>query len=345
MSGEPWLRDRMNDRSVMTEPPGVLRLAEQQLGLMSDRQLADLGVPRKFWSRVVGRSQWEPMSSRVWRRAGAPCHDLTCAMAAVLHFGPGAAISHHSAAFLWGVPGFRLWPLQVSVPRPAWGGSDALHLRLPEQILRRQRAEDYRVIVHRPKGWPERAVGAIDGIDVVRPALLLLQLAPGVAPQRLQRILDNLWSRQLLSGPSVAADLKPIMGRGRAGVVAVRTLLDRCGPDYVPPDSNLESRLIDIVETAGMPPLVRQRNLGDNERWLGRVDLYWPQWLIIIEVDSDKYHSALSDREYDGARQRALEATGYTVVRITEFELWHRRDVVIARLRSAIASAQARSAA
>lgn len=266
-------------------------------------------------------------------------------MAAVLHFGGGSAISHQSAAALWDLPGFRLWPLQVSVPRRAWGGTDAMALQLPVNFQRQQRVQDYRVIAHRPTAWPEHAIGELDGIPVVRPALLLLQLAPGVAPQRLQRILDKLWSRGLLTGPSVAADLKPMMGRGRAGVVALRTLLDRCGPNYVPPDSNLERRLIDLVEAAGLPPLKKQTNLGDDERWLGRVDLYWPQWLIIIEVDSDKYHTALSDREHDVVRQAALEETGFTVIRISEFELWHRRDVVIARLRAAVAEARRRHAA
>ena len=178
-----------------------------------------------------------------------------------------------------------------------------------------------------------------------RPSLLVLQLAPHVAPQRLQRVFDHLWSRRLLSGPTVAADLEPVMGRGRPGVVAVRTMLERCGPDYVPPESNLERRLIDLVDAAGLPPLQRQRNLGDDTRWLGRVDLYWPQWLIIIEVDSDRYHSALSDREHDAARQHALERAGYLVVRVTEQELWHRRDEVIARLRAAVAAAKTRQAA
>ena len=285
------------------------------------------------------------MSRRVWRRAGAPCSGLTCALAVLLHHGAGAAISHHSAAALWGVPGFRLWSIQVSVPRKEWGGTDRIELSLPRHFVDGQRAVDHCVIAHRPTAWPSRATGVIDGLEVVRPALLLLQLAPMVAPQRLQRILDHLWSRGLVSGPSVAADLAPMMKRGRAGVVATRTMLERCGPDYVPPESNLEGRLFDLIDAAGLPRPVRQRNLGDDDRWIGRVDLYWPKWLLIIEVDSDKYHTALSDREHDAKRQRALEAAGYTVIRVAEFDLWHRRDQVIDRLRAAVAAARLRSAA
>ena len=128
-------------------------------------------------------------------------------------------------------------------------------------------------------------------------------------------------------------------------MVAIRTMLDRCGPGYVPPESNLEARLIDLIDAAGIPRPLRQKDLGDNVRWLGRVDLYWSQWLLVVEVDSDRYHGALSDREDDAKRQRALAAAGYTVVRVTEFELWHRRDQVIDRLRSAVAAARAHVAA
>lgn len=344
-SGSSWWRDGMTNSTVMSVEPAILALAERQLGLISDRQLDELAIDRRRWARAVGNQQWLDLSGRVWRRSGAPLAGLTCARAVVLHCGVGSAISHHSAAALWGVPGFRLWPLQVSVPRRSWGGTDRIELVLPRNFVDDQRTVDHRVLVHRPTAWPARAVGTIEGIDVVRPALLLLQLAPRVAPQRLQRVLDHLWSRGLVSGPSVATELDPIMGRGRAGVVAIRTMLERCGPDYVPPESNLEARLIDLIDAAGLPRPLRQSNLGDDQRWLARVDLYWPQWLLIVEVDSDRYHGALSDREHDAERQGGLEAAGYTVVRVSEFELWHRRDVVVARLQAAVAAAQARQAA
>lgn len=340
-----WWREQMTNSTARPVEPSVLALAERQLGLISDRQLDELGIDRRRWVRAVANQQWLDLSGRVWLRSGAPCSGLTCSRAVVLHCGAGSAVSHHSAAALWGIPGFRLWPLQVSVPRTSWGGTDRIELSLPRNFVDDQRAIDHRVLVHRPTAWPDRATGMIDGVDVVRPALLLLQLAPVVAPKRLQRILDHLWSRGLLSGPSVAAELAPMLGRGRAGVVAIRTMLDRCGPGYVPPESNLEARLIDLIDAAGIPRPLRQKDLGDNVRWLGRVDLYWPQWLLVVEVDSDRYHGALSDREDDAKRQRALEAAGYTVVRVTEFELWHRRDQVVDRLRSAVAAARARVAA
>lgn len=327
-----WSGDLMDERDNV-----LSKVALRQGGLVTRTQADEAGLTRHGWAHRVRRGDWLLIAPSVWLRAGAPCDERTLALGSVLACGNGAALGFESAAAVWGVPGFRLWPLHVSAPRSPRSGWSAPELSTPP-AAGSLRSGELRVSVHRPTAWPAQPTGVIDGLAVVRPALLLLQLAPLVHPERLQRILDKLWSRHLLSGPSVAAELAPMMVRGRPGVVAVRELLGRCGPDYVPPESNLERRLIDIVESAGLPTLRRQVNLGDDDRWIGRVDLYWEQWLIIVEVDSDKFHLALSDRAADDARQRALERTGYLVVRVTEFELWHRRDLVIERLRQAIGS-------
>lgn len=110
--GARWLGRPMS--TVGVEPPfeAALRLAERQFGLIGDRQLPGLGIDRRRWVRAVDSRHWLPMSHRVWRRTGAPCTDDTCAMAVVLHHGDGAAISHQSAAALWG--GARVSPVADS---------------------------------------------------------------------------------------------------------------------------------------------------------------------------------------------------------------------------------------
>ncbi|MEZ5383419.1 MAG: hypothetical protein R2754_16675 [Microthrixaceae bacterium] len=317
-------------------------IAQRQRGLITRSQVEAVGLGGSAWRHRCRTLHWSQVSSLVWLRTGAPATERTLALAAILHYGTGAALSHHSAAALWGVPGFQISPIHVTVPRPGCNGLRAICFPAPPPTRAGRRQLPSRVVLHRPTARPHGAVGDLLGIPVVRPAWLLLQLAPWVAPRRLQRVLDNLWSRRLASGPSIARDLEPVMGRGRAGVTAVREMLERCGPDYVPPESNLEARLCGILENAGLPSPRRQVDLGDQRRWLGRVDLFWPQWLIVIEVDSDRYHLALSDREDDARRQANLEAAGYLVVRVTEFEVWHRPAVVVARLRDAIAVARRR---
>ena len=55
----------------------------------------------------------------------------------------------------------------------------------------------------------------------------------------------------------------------------------------------------------------------------------------MIEVQSEKYHSALLDVSADAVRRASLEASGFTVVEVTDTELWTRPHVAVERVRAA----------
>lgn len=185
----------------------------------------------------------------------------------------------------------------------------------------------------------------LDGVPVVRPALLVLQLAPLVGAHRLGLIFDGLWSRRLLSAPSVRRELEPVLGRGRPGTAALRLVLDERPDDYVPPASNLESRFRQILRDFDLPPMRRQVDLGDEERWCGRVDFRAEDLSLVIEVDSGRFHDALTDQAADAARQKALERAGFLVRRVPEHDIWHRPAQVAARVRAARRDARRSKAA
>ena len=53
-----------------------------------------------------------------------------------------------------------------------------------------------------------------------------------------------------------------------------------------------------------------------NMELLGyEVDFHWPSWRLVVEVDGN--HSRPRDLHNDPARDRVLEAAGWTVVRFT----------------------------
>ncbi|HXH59319.1 hypothetical protein [Iamia sp.] len=283
---------------------------------MADRQVAALGLSRDAWRHRLGGSGWERLAGGVVRRRGAPPTDLQQALAAVLDVGPSTYLSHHSAAALWGLAGFRLAPVHVTTLRPR---------QTPSSLA----------TVHHPRHLPDPFAAMLDEVPVVRPALLLLQMAPRVHPEKLKRMLDSLWSRRLLSAPSVRAELAPVMHRGRAGTVAMRELLDSLPADYVPPASNLEARFARILADAGLPPMRRQVDLGDDVRWCGRVDFLADDLPLVAEVDSGRYHSALTDVAADDIRRKALESAGFVVVQVPEVDIWHRRLRVVAAVADA----------
>lgn len=293
----------------------LIQTAERQHGLITWDQAQAAGLDRSTWRHRLARGDWERITPRVVRRPGAPRTTAQMAMAGVLDVAPSSYLSHRSGAAYWGVPGFRIVPLEAIVVRGR---------RTPTPL----------VIVHRPRHLPDPFAAVLDGVPVVRPALLLLQLAPLVHPERLRRILDWLWSRRLLSGPSVRAELAPLMHKGRPGTVALRTLLDELPEDYVPPASALEARFARIIADAGLPPMRRQVDLG-SDRWCGRVDFLAEDLPLVAEVDSETFHAALSSQADDEARQAALEGAGFTVVRATDAEVWHAPRVVVHRVRRA----------
>ena len=67
-------------------------------------------------------------------------------------------------------------------------------------------------------------------------------------------------------------------------------------------------------------------------------DFRWPQYGVILEADSVRFHDHLLARADDGHRQAVLERDGATVVRTTWAEITTRPGALIARLREAMAA-------
>ena len=288
-------------------------LAERQHGVIARAQARDLGANRHHLRRRAESAEWEAMTSRVLRLAGAPRTFRQRAMAAALHAGPGAALSHESAAALWRLPGFDAGALSVSraVGRSA-------HASPLAQL-------------HRTCWMPEAHVRLFEQIPVTSPARTIFDLAGVLHPGRTERALDNALARQLTTLAALRQVTDELARRGRPGSSVMRRLLaDRAGA-YVPPESNMEARFQAVAKRAGLNTLVRQQDVGGQD-WIGRVDFLDRDNRLVVEVDSDLYHSSLLDEAADAARDAALADAGYSVLRINEHELWHRPDEVVRRL-------------
>lgn len=286
----------------------LIGLAEAQHGLVTRAQVRASGVTDDSWWYLLHGDGWECITRRVARRAGAPRTFQQRVLAAAFDVGPSAYVSHWSAAALWGIPNVGVEPTDLIVVRQ---GSQT-----PTSLAR----------IHRPRHLPDPFGASLDGIPVVRPALVLLQLAAQVTPARLGRLLDQFWTRRLVSGPSVRRELSPLMHRGRAGTLNLRNLLDSLPLDYVPPASGLEGRFAAILERADVPAMRRQVDLGDEGAWSGRVDFVDRHVPLVIEVDSERYHTALTDEAADRVRQDSLERAGFVVRRFDETDIWRRPD-------------------
>jgi predicted transcriptional regulator of viral defense system len=93
-------------------------LAATQYGLLTARQCREAGVSRNTVQRLIRHGAWTLEAPGVYRLADAPRTWRGRALAAALACGPGAVVSHRSAAHLWGLAGF--WPtatIAVTVAR------------------------------------------------------------------------------------------------------------------------------------------------------------------------------------------------------------------------------------
>ena len=114
----------------------------------------------------------------------------------------------------------------------------------------------------------------------------------------------------------------------------MREILDARGDDWIPPASGLESRALLLLDEAGLTGFQRQVDLGHVE-WVGRVDFVDMKARVVVEVQSDRHHAALSSRRDDAERFAELEAAGFVVVTVWEDDLWHRPGAFLAAARAA----------
>lgn len=293
------------------------QLSARQHALIAIVQLRDLGATDAEIRWLRHRDRWEALSRRVLRLAGSPATPAQRAMAAVLDASPGAMLSHSSAAAWWNIPGFDLEPLHVTRPRGMSRRASSL-ARVHEVVT---------ILPHHVKVFEEVPVSA--------PARMICELAAmGIHPLRLARACDTAWSAPLFNGPTMHRVANELAASGRNGTTLVRDLLATRPVDYLPPASGLERRVIAILAAAGIPGMSRQVHAGGDE-WVGRIDLRDREYLLLVEVNSERYHKALTDTAADEIRYARLDAAGWEVCVVWEQDAWYRPRKVVSDVRQA----------
>jgi very-short-patch-repair endonuclease len=279
-------------------------LARAQFHVVSRRQIGGCGVAWRRYVALVESGEWEWATTRVLRLVGGRrSYEQRC-MIGVLH--TGGVLDAESTLALCKVPGFtRRGPIHIAILR----GRPTHRMDGVE--------------LHEVRSLPENHLMLINGIPSVTPTRAVYDLAARHGWEKVKRALKNTWRRKWTSGGLIHQMGPEWLGRGRPGTVAMRELLAVTPVDYDLPDSNLEDRLCSILEDAGFPRPKRQVNLGNDSRWIGRVDVKDPELPLIGEVDSEMFHFAPIDGDEDAARDRAFGDAGYDVVRFKESEVWH----------------------
>jgi very-short-patch-repair endonuclease len=267
-------------------------LAREQHGVVSWRQLLDLGLSAQAIQHRRSTGRLHKVGYGVYA-VGRP--ELTRRgrwMAAVLSCGPGAALSHRSAAALWGIATERPGCIELSAP-----------------VAHRHRQEA--IVAHRRK-LGDADLTICDGIPITSLARTLVDLAAQFSESALERAVNEA-DRLDLVGPET---LRATLGgyRGQRGVARLRALLDQ--RTFRLTDSELERRFLRLVEAAGLPMPVTGRRLNGF-----KVDFLWPELGLVVETDGLRYHRTPAQQARDRIRDQAHTAAGLTTLRFTHAQV------------------------
>jgi len=295
-------------------PDEVLALASKQFGAVERAHASALGWTARQQRSAVTRGDWKVASKRVLVRTGSPESFERDAMVALLDAGPGSVLGFTTSIAQYRVPGFPRYPIHVSRPR---GG--------------RSRKSTV-AIVHQPTYLPSHHLLVVNGLPCTSPTRALFDLAhmKDIHPERLKRAVNSAWADRLTSRELLVRMEKEWCEQGRRGSAFMHEYLEERPVGWTPPASRLEGRFIQLIVEAGMPAPTSQANVGDDESWIGRVDCRDPEFpKLLAEIDSDRFHIAPLDAASDESRDDRLAAAGFTIVRFTEFKVWHRPNEVV----------------
>jgi hypothetical protein len=155
----------------------------------------------------------------------------------------------------------------------------------------------------------------------------LFDLAGALPGRQLERLVDELLAAGIVKLGPVARRFSQYRRPGRRGVAALARILEARVPGYVPPASELEALLRDVLCRGGRPQPDWQGPHPAGPA-AGRVDAIFESGKLIVEVDGRRWHSQVEQMEADRHRDIAATLAGYHTMRFMWGDLVMRADWV-----------------
>jgi very-short-patch-repair endonuclease len=231
-------------------------------------------------------------------------------LAAVLACGPGAALSHRSAAALHGLQ-----------------RGDG---RFPDVTAPTSRGRSIVTISNHITSRPIDATTRSE-IPVTSISQTLMDLAATSHPRFLESAIERAEMLRVLDARDLHA-----RSRGRPGARALDDALRAFDPDNLRTREELERRVLALCRRSNLskPQINAPLTLPSGPIV---VDFLWPAHRLALEADSRKHHDTVTAFERDSRRDQALTLAGYRPIRTTWLQVTREPGELANTLRTLLA--------
>lgn len=294
----------------------ALAIAGRHHQLIRQQELDRCGITRHGTGRLVKAGVFERLRSPgILRVAGTEPTWHQALLAAVWAAGVGAVASHRSAGAVWLLDAIEGRALEISVP-----SSTGTRLR--------------NVTVHYRRSLGLDAATEADGIPVTEPTRTVADLAGVVDADVLEAAFESALRQGLTSLPRARTILDRLEKEGRRGLAPFRRMLEHREELTGITDSYFEIRLIQVLRSGGLPEPTRQLDLHDDKGFIGRFDCTYPDAMMAIEADSERWHLDLKRFHRDRTKRTRAEAIGWRVPTFTYAHVSRQPTFVIDTIRT-----------
>jgi hypothetical protein len=281
----------------------LAQLAAQQHGVFATDHLAALNFTDDARRVRLGTGRWELLYDGVYRMGGAPRTWRGDLLAACWAPEPKARASHRAATSLWGLPSGKGDVLEITCKR--W-----------------RRTRHTGLVIHESLAFDDIDETVVDSIPCTTAARTLFDLARLLSPVMLSANIDAALTRELVSLSELRAVAVRLATKGRPGGRKFRTAIDARTSTTATPESVPERLLADMLVRQGLPAPRHQFVVRDDSgAFVARVDLAYPESMIVIEYDSVEHHTGTAAHIRDSARRDAIGDLGYSVLTATSADL------------------------
>ena len=268
-------------------------MVRRQHGVISRGQLLALGFTAGAIRHRIEAGRLHPVRRSVYAVGRPGLGRAGGWMAAVLACGPGAELSHESAAALLSLADREDGTIHVSVPRP-------------------NRHRPPGITVHRRLAGRLAGATVRNGIPVTDPVRTLIDLAACRRRPEVEALVNEADKLDLVDPESLRKAIAAFKGERGVGVLA-RVLDART---FTLTDSELERRFLPLARRAGLTA-PRTRAVVNGFR----VDFWWPDLGLVVETDGLRYHRTPAQQARDRLRDQTHTAAGLICLRFTHAQV------------------------